>query len=160
MSTFYDIPVTSIDGSNDLLGPLRGKVTLAVNVASKCGLTPQNEGLEKLQRELQDDGFTVVGFPCNQFGAQEPGTEQQIAEFCSTKYDVSFPLSAKLEVNGAGRHALYRYLTSPETGVSGDITWNFEKFLIGRDGKVLRRYPPPTKPDDKALLQDIADALD
>jgi len=160
MSTFYDIPVTSIDGSNDLLGPLRGKVTLAVNVASKCGLTPQYEGLEKLQRELQDDGFTVVGFPCNQFGAQEPGTEQQIAEFCSTKYDVSFPLSAKLEVNGAGRHALYRYLTSPETGVSGDITWNFEKFLIGRDGKVLRRYPPPTKPDDKALLQDIADALD
>jgi glutathione peroxidase len=159
MSTFYDIPVTGIDGSKDLLGALRGKVTLAVNVASKCGLTPQYEGLEKLQRELQDEGFTVVGFPCNQFGSQEPGTEQQIAEFCSTTYDVSFPLSAKLEVNGAGRHPLYRYLTSPETGVSGDIAWNFEKFLIGRDGKVLRRYPPPTKPDDKALLQDIADAL-
>jgi glutathione peroxidase len=159
MSTFYDIPVTAIDGSKDLLGPLRGKVTLAVNVASKCGLTPQYAGLEKLQRELQDQGFTVVGFPCNQFGAQEPGTEQQIAEFCSTSYDVSFPLSAKLDVNGAGRHALYRYLTSPETGVSGDIGWNFEKFLIGRDGKVVRRYPPPTKPDDKALLQDIADAL-
>jgi glutathione peroxidase len=159
MSAFYDIPVTGIDGSKDLLGALRGKVTLAVNVASKCGLTPQYEGLEKLQRELQDEGFTVVGFPCNQFGSQEPGTEQQIAEFCSTTYDVSFPLSAKLEVNGAGRHPLYRYLTSPETGVSGDIGWNFEKFLIGRDGKVLRRYPPPTKPDDKALLQDIADAL-
>jgi glutathione peroxidase len=159
MSAFYDIPVTGIDGSKDLLGTLRGKVTLAVNVASKCGLTPQYEGLEKLQRELQDQGFTVVGFPCNQFGSQEPGTEQQIAEFCSTTYDVSFPLSAKLEVNGAGRHPLYRYLTSPETGVSGDIAWNFEKFLIGRDGKVLRRYPPPTKPDDKALLQDIADAL-
>jgi glutathione peroxidase len=159
MSTFYDIPVTAIDGSKDLLGPLRGKVTLAVNVASKCGLTPQYTGLEKLQRELQDQGFTVVGFPCNQFGAQEPGTEQQIAEFCSTNYDVSFPLSAKLDVNGAGRHALYRYLTSPETGVAGDIGWNFEKFLIGRDGKVVRRYPPPTKPDDKALLQDIADAL-
>ena len=159
MSTFYDIPVTAIDGSKDLLGPLRGKVTLAVNVASKCGLTPQYEGLEKLQRELQDQGFTVVGFPCNQFGAQEPGTEQQIAEFCSTNYDVSFPLSAKLDVNGAGRHSLYRYLTSPETGVAGDIGWNFEKFLIGRDGKVVRRYPPPTKPDDKALLQDIADAL-
>jgi glutathione peroxidase len=159
MSTFYDIPVTAIDGSKDLLGPLRGKVTLAVNVASKCGLTPQYAGLEKLQRELQDQGFTIVGFPCNQFGAQEPGTEQQIAEFCSTNYDVSFPLSAKLDVNGAGRHSLYRYLTSPETGVAGDIGWNFEKFLIGRDGKVVRRYPPPTKPDDKALLQDIADAL-
>jgi len=159
MSTFYDIPVTAIDGSKDLLGPLRGKVTLAVNVASKCGLTPQYAGLEKLQQELQDQGFSVVGFPCNQFGAQEPGTEQQIAQFCSTTYDVTFPLSAKLDVNGAGRHPLYRFLTAPDTGVSGDITWNFEKFLISREGKVLRRYPPPTKPDDKALLQDIADAL-
>jgi glutathione peroxidase len=159
MSTFYDIPVTSIEGSADLLGTLRGKVTLAVNVASKCGLTPQYAGLEQLQRDLHDQNFTVVGFPCNQFGGQEPGTEQQIAQFCSLNYDVSFPLSAKLEVNGPGRHPLYQYLTSPQTGVVGDIAWNFEKFLIGRDGKVLRRYPPTTKPDDKALLQDIADAL-
>jgi glutathione peroxidase len=156
MATFFDIPVKSIDGGSDLLGPLRGKVVLAVNVASKCGLTPQYEGLEALHRELHDQDFSVVGFPCNQFGAQEPGTEQQIAQFCSTTYDVTFPLSAKLDVNGANRHALYRFLIPPG---SGDIAWNFEKFLIGRDGEVLRRYPPPTTPQDKALLQDIADAL-
>jgi glutathione peroxidase len=159
MTAFFDIPVKSIDGASDLLGPLRGKVVLAVNVASRCGLTPQYAGLETLQRELSDENFSVVGFPCNQFGAQEPGTEQQIAQFCSTTYDVTFPLSAKLEVNGANRHALYRFLTSPDTGVAGDIAWNFEKFLIGRDGKVIRRYPPQTTPQDKALLQDIADAL-
>ena len=159
MSGFYDIEVKGIDGSADLLGPLRGKVALAVNVASQCGLTPQYEGLEQLQRELHEHGFTVIGFPCNQFGAQEPGTEQQIVQFCQTRYDVSFPLSAKLEVNGPQRHALYGFLTAPETGVTGDITWNFEKFLIGRDGKVLKRYPPPTKPRDNGLMQDIADAL-
>jgi len=156
---FYDIPVTSIDGSPDLLGKLRGKVVLAVNVASRCGLTPQYAGLEQLQRELRDENFSVVGFPCNQFGAQEPGTEEQIMEFCQTRYDVSFPLSAKLEVNGAGRHAVYQFLTSSQTGVEGDISWNFEKFLIGRDGKVLKRYPPPTKPQDSGVMQDIADAL-
>ena len=159
MTTFFDIPVQSITDTPDLLGPLRGKVVLAVNVASRCGLTPQYAGIEALYRELRDENFSVVGLPCNQFGAQEPGTEQQIAQFCSTTYDVTFPLSAKLDVNGASRHALYRFLTSPETGVAGDIAWNFEKFLIGRDGKVIRRYPPPTGPQDKALVQDIADAL-
>ena len=159
MTTFFEIPVQSLNGTPDLLGPLRGKVVLAVNVASRCGLTPQYAGLEALHRELRDDNFSLVGFPCNQFGAQEPGTEQQIAQFCSATYDVTFPLSGKLDVNGANRHALYRFLTSPETGVAGDITWNFEKFLIGRDGKVIKRYPPPTTPQDKALLQDIADAL-
>jgi glutathione peroxidase len=159
MSGFYDIPVKGIDGSPDLLGKLRGKVTLAVNVASRCGLTPQYEGLEQLQRELQDQDFTVVGFPCNQFGEQEPGTEQQIVQFCQTTYDVSFPMSAKLEVNGPGRHPLYQFLTSPGTGIAGDIGWNFEKFLIGRDGRVLKRYPPPTKPQDSGVMQDIADAL-
>ncbi|MEJ0037128.1 MAG: glutathione peroxidase [Gammaproteobacteria bacterium] len=159
MTTFFDIPVQSIDGTPDLLGPLRGKVVLAVNVASRCGLTPQYEGLEALYRELHDQNFAVVGFPCNQFGAQEPGTEQQIAQFCSTTYDVTFPLSGKLDVNGVNRHALYRFLTSADTGVAGDIEWNFEKFLIGRDGKVIKRYPPPTKPQDKGLMQDVADAL-
>ncbi|MGH8137973.1 MAG: glutathione peroxidase [Steroidobacteraceae bacterium] len=159
MSGFYDIPVPGIDGSADLLGRLRDKVTLAVNVASRCGLTPQYAGLEQLQRELQDQNFTVVGFPCNQFAGQEPGTEQQIIEFCRTSYDVSFPLSSKLEVNGPGRHPLYRFLTSPDTGIAGDISWNFEKFLIGRDGRVLKRYPPPIKPQDNGILQDIADAL-
>ena len=159
MSSFYDIPVRSIDGEADLLGPLRGKVVLAVNVASKCGLTPQYAGLEQLQRELRDQNFTVVGFPCNQFGAQEPGSEAQIVAFCQTNYDVSFPMSAKLDVNGARAHPLYQFLTSPDTGIAGDIEWNFEKFLIGRDGRVLKRYPPPTKPQDNGLLQDIADAL-
>jgi glutathione peroxidase len=159
MASFYDIPVRSIDGKPDLLGPLRGKVVLAVNVASKCGLTPQYAGLEQLQRELADQNFTVIGFPCNQFGAQEPGTEAQIVQFCQTNYGVSFPMSAKLDVNGAQRHPLYTFLTSPDTGVAGDITWNFEKFLIGRDGRVLKRYPPPTKPQDNGLMQDIADAL-
>lgn len=159
MAGFYDIPVRAIDGAADLLGGLRGKVVLAVNVASRCGLTPQYAALEQLYRDLQEQNFAVVGFPCNQFGAQEPGSETEIAQFCSTKYDVTFPLSAKLEVNGSHRHPLYAFLTSATQGVAGDIAWNFEKFLIGRDGRVLRRYPPPTKPDDPALLQDITDAL-
>lgn len=156
MTTFFDIPVQSIGGTPDLLGSLRGKVVLAVNVASRCGLTPQYADLEALHRELHDENFSVVGFPCNQFGAQEPGTEQQIAQFCSTTYDVTFPLSSKLDVNGANRHPLYRFMTS---AAAGDIQWNFEKFLIGRDGKVLKRYPPQTSPRDKGLMQDIADAL-
>jgi glutathione peroxidase len=159
MSGFFDIAVARLDGTPDLLGALRGKVTLAVNVASRCGLTPQYEGLEQLQRELAAENFTVIGFPCNQFGAQEPGSEAQIASFCRTTYGVSFPMSAKLEVNGAQRHPVYRFLTSPETGIAGDISWNFEKFLIGRDGRVLHRYPPETRPEDKGLLQDIAEAL-
>jgi glutathione peroxidase len=159
MSSFYDIAVQNIDGSGDLLGKLRGKVALAVNVASRCGLTPQYDGLEKLQQDLKDRNFTVIGFPCNQFGAQEPGTEKQIVDFCQTTFDVTFPMSSKLEVNGASRHPLYNFLTSPDSGVAGDITWNFEKFLIGRDGTVLKRYPPQTKPQDSGILQDIADAL-
>jgi glutathione peroxidase len=159
MSGFYDIAVKRIDGAGDLLGELRGKVTLAVNVASRCGLTPQYTGLEQLHRELAAEGFSVVGFPCNQFGGQEPGSEAQIAAFCKASYDVSFPLSAKLDVNGASRHPLYSFLTSPDTGFAGDISWNFEKFLIGRDGRVLHRYPPDTKPQDRGLMQDIAEAL-
>jgi len=159
MSGFYDIAVKRIDGGKDLLGALRGKVTLAVNVASRCGLTPQYAGLEELQRELGPEGFSVVGFPCNQFAAQEPGSEPEIAAFCKATYDVSFPLSAKLDVNGAQRHPLYVFLTAPDTGIAGDISWNFEKFLIGRDGRVLKRYPPETKPQDRGLMQDIADAL-
>jgi glutathione peroxidase len=159
MSNFYDIAVRGIDGAPDLLGGLRGRVTLAVNVASRCGLTPQYTALEQLQRELVAQKFTVVGFPCNQFGAQEPGSEADIAAFCSSTYGVSFPLSAKLEVNGAQRHPVYRFLTAPDTGIAGDISWNFEKFLIGRDGRVLKRYPPQTKPQDNGVLGDIAAAL-
>jgi glutathione peroxidase len=160
MSDFYDFDVKGIDGSKDLLGRLRGKVTLAVNVASKCGLTPQYTGLETLQQDLAGENFTVVGFPCNQFGAQEPGTEKDIQTFCSTTYGVTFPMSGKLDVNGAGRHPLYAWLTSAENGFPGDIEWNFEKFLIDRDGKVLKRYPPTTKPEDRGLMQDIAEALE
>jgi glutathione peroxidase len=159
MSGFYDIAVPRIDGTPNLLGALRGKVTLAVNVASRCGLTPQYHGLEQLQRELQAENFTVVGFPCNQFGAQEPGSEAEIATFCRSSYEVTFPLSVKLDVNGAERHPVYRFLTSAASGIPGDINWNFEKFLIGRDGRVLKRYPPETKPEDRGLMQDIADAL-
>jgi glutathione peroxidase len=159
MSGFYDIAVRRIDGTPDLLGALRGKVALAVNVASRCGLTPQYAGLEQLHRELGAERFTVVGFPCNQFGAQEPGSEAEIVAFCQTSYDVTFPLSAKLDVNGAHRHPVYDFLTSPGTGIAGDISWNFEKFLISRDGRVLKRYPPETQPEDRGLMQDIAEAL-
>jgi glutathione peroxidase len=156
LSTLQDFQVERIDGSGNLVPDLKGKVVLAVNVASKCGLTPQYKALEKLFEELQGDGFVVVGFPCNQFGGQEPGTEKEIVQFCQTNYDVTFPLARKLEVNGPGRHPIYQWLTKE---FSGDIEWNFEKFLIGRDGKVVRRYPPATKPDDKGLLQDIAALL-
>jgi glutathione peroxidase len=159
MSGFYDIAVARIDGGSDLLGALRGNVALAVNVASRCGLTPQYAGLEQLQRELGAEGFTVIGFPCNQFGAQEPGSEAEIAAFCRTSYEVSFPMSAKLEVNGANRHPVYAFLTSLDSGIAGDISWNFEKFLIARDGRVLKRYPPETRPQDRGLMQDIAEAL-
>ncbi|MBV8341752.1 MAG: glutathione peroxidase [Gammaproteobacteria bacterium] len=159
MSGFYDIAVMRIDGTADLLGALCGKVTLAVNVASECGLTPQYQGLEELQRELAPEGFSVVGFPCNQFGGQEPGSEAQILAFCRSRYEVTFPLSVKLEVNGPQRHPVYRFLTSAASGVPGDISWNFEKFLIGREGRVLQRYPPETKPRDNGLMQDIAEAL-
>jgi glutathione peroxidase len=159
MADFYGFKVGGIDGSGDLLGPLRGKVTLAVNVASRCGLTPQYTGLERLQRELEPENFTIVGFPCNQFGAQEPGTEQEIQAFCATNYQISFPMSAKLDVNGAGRHPLYAWLTDASNGQPGEIQWNFEKFLIGRDGRLLKRYPPTVKPEDNGLMQDIADAL-
>jgi glutathione peroxidase len=159
VSGFYDVKVQSIDGSPDLLDALRGKVTLAVNVASRCGYTPQYAGLERLHRELAGEGFTVVGFPCNQFGAQEPGSERDIVSFCQTHYDVTFPMSAKLDVNGPQRNPLFAWLTAQDAGLAGDIEWNFEKFLIGRDGRVLKRYPSATTPEDRGLMQDIADAL-
>jgi glutathione peroxidase len=159
MENFYDFPVQGLDGGQDILGPLRGQVTLAVNVASKCGYTPQYAGLEELYRELKDQNFTVVGFPCNQFGAQEPGTAAEIQSFCSLTYGVTFPMSAKIDVNGAHRHALYAWLTSKENGFPGNIGWNFEKFLIDRDGKVISRYPSGTKPTDPTFLQDVADLL-
>ena len=159
MKTFFDFELDRLDGGKDLLGGLKGKVVLAVNVASKCGLTPQYAGLEELHEELAEENFSVVGFPCNQFGGQEPGSAKEIQLFCTANYGVTFPMSAKLEVNGAGRHPLYAWLTDPANGHPGDIQWNFEKFLIGRDGKLLKRYAPTTKPRDKDLIQDIANAL-
>jgi glutathione peroxidase len=159
MTDFFSFAVRGIDGVPDLLAPLRGSVALAVNVASECGYTPQYVGLERLYRELKGQRFTVIGFPCNQFGAQEPGAESDIIRFCTTRYDVTFPLSAKLEVNGPDRHPLYAWLTSQNNGYPGDVQWNFEKFLIARDGSILARYPSGTKPEDNGLLQDIADAL-
>ena len=156
---FYDFAVQGLDGRQDILAALRGKVTLAVNVASKCGYTPQYAGLEELYQELKEQNFTVVGFPCNQFGAQEPGTAAEIQSFCSLTYGVTFPLSAKIDVNGAHRHALYAWLTAKENGFAGDIAWNFEKFLIDRDGRVMCRYPSGTKPTDATFLQDLAEVL-
>ncbi len=156
MTTLQSFKADRIGGGANLIPDLAGKVVLAVNVASKCGLTPQYAGLDKLYAELKNEGLVVVGFPCNQFGGQEPGTEQEIVTFCQTSFDVKFPLTGKIEVNGPGRHPIYQWLTGE---FAGDIEWNFEKFLIGRDGKVKKRYPPATKPDDKGLLQDIADLL-
>ncbi len=159
IDSFYDFPVAGLDGRANILDALRGKVTLAVNVASQCGYTPQYAGLEDLYRELKSQGFMVIGFPCNQFGAQEPGSAAEIQSFCSVNFGVSFPLSEKIEVNGARRHPLYAWLTAPENGFPGDIGWNFEKFLIARDGRVNARYPAGTKPTDPGLLQDLANLL-
>ena len=159
MNNFYDFAVRGLDGRLDILGPLRGKVTLAVNVASKCGYTPQYAGLEELYQELKDKNLVVVGFPCNQFGAQEPGTAAEIQSFCSLTYGVSFPFTEKIDVNGAHRDPLYGWLTAKENGFPGDIGWNFEKFLIDRSGRVVSRYPSGMKPTDPTFLQDIADAL-
>jgi len=157
MSNFHDFEIKTIDGQVKSLKDYKGKAVLVVNVASKCGLTPQYAGLEKLQREFKERGFTVLGLPCNQFGQQEPGTETQIKEFCSLNYEVSFPLTSKIEVNGAARHPLYKWLIA-ETG-GADIQWNFEKFLIGRDGRIVKRYSPKTAPEDQHLRVDVQAAL-
>ncbi len=160
MSDFFSFKLASIHGTPDVLGALKGRVILAVNVASECGLTPQYAGLQELQNDLVDERFTVVGFPCNQFGAQEPGTEKEIAAFCTERFGVTFPMSKKIEVNGPSRDALYAWLTDAAQGHAGDIEWNFEKFLISHDGRVLKRYPPTVKPQDYGVLQDIAEALE
>jgi glutathione peroxidase len=160
MNGFYDFSVPGLDGSANILGPLRGKVALAVNVASKCGYTPQYAGLEELYKELKAKNFTVVGFPCNQFGAQEPGSAAEIQTFCSVNFGVTFPLSAKIEVNGRRRDPLYTWLTAAENGFPGDIGWNFEKFLIDCGGRVVGRYPAATKPTDPTLLQDLANVME
>jgi glutathione peroxidase len=158
----YDSDLSALDGSPDVLSAARDKVTLLVNVASKCGLTPQYEQLEQLQGRFAEQGFTVLGVPCNQFLEQEPGSADEIATFCSTTYGVTFPLSEKIEVNGDGRHPLYATLSEVadvDDGHTGDIRWNFEKFLIGRDGEVVARFAPTVVPDDPKVLEAIESAL-
>ena len=157
--TLSDFTVTSITGEPMPLASLAGGVTLIVNVASQCGLTPQYAGLEELNRSYRAQGLTVLGCPCNQFGAQEPGTEATIVQFCSTKYDVTFPLTSKLDVNGDGTHPLWQWMKSEKPGLLGttSIKWNFTKFLIGRDGQVIKRFDPTTVPSD--MIPDIERAL-
>jgi glutathione peroxidase len=155
--TVHDIRLSTLAGQPASLGDLSGRTLLVVNVASKCGLTPQYEGLERLHERYGDRGFSVVGFPCNQFGGQEPGTAGEIQEFCSATYGVSFPLFEKIEVNGPGRHPVYEELTAvPDAdGEAGDIQWNFEKFLVGPDGAVIARFRPRTDPEDPDLIAAI-----
>jgi glutathione peroxidase len=156
MSSIQDFSIAPLSGENDVILGLDGKLVLLVNVASQCGLTPQYAGLQKLYEELQDEGLVVVGLPCNQFGAQEPGNAHDIATFCETSYGVTFPITEKIDVNGEDRHPIYEWLAS---FFPGDIEWNFEKFLIDRDGQVIKRYPPQTTPEDPELLQDINESL-
>jgi glutathione peroxidase len=162
MSKLMDAPVTTLHGEVTTLGALSaGKATLVVNVASKCGLTPQYAGLEKLQSELAPRGFTVLGFPCNQFAGQEPGTAEDIAQFCSATYGVTFPMSDKVDVNGDGRDPIYAELTAtPDAdGEAGDIQWNFEKFLLSPAGTVVARFRPRTEPDAPEILAAIEAVL-
>jgi glutathione peroxidase len=157
--SFFSLSAKNIQGQDFSMKQLEGKVVLVVNVASGCGLTPQYEGLESLYRRYKDQGLVILGFPCNQFGAQEPGTEDQIVQFCSTNYQVSFPMMKKIDVNGDGTHPVYVYLKSEAPGLLGSemIKWNFTKFLVGRDGKVLERFAPTTVPED--LVKPIEKAL-
>jgi len=155
----YDIPLKDIDGKDTSLKPYQGKVLLIVNVASKCGFTPQYAALEALYQKYQDRGLVVLGFPCNQFGAQEPGTDAQIKEFCSSKYNVTFPMFDKLEVNGPGRHPLYLALAGAGSPYPGNIHWNFTKFLVSRDGKIINRFDSKVTPDSPQVTQAVEAAL-
>ena len=158
-SKLYSIPLKDIDGKEATLAPYQGKVLLIVNVASHCGFTPQYEGLEALWRKYKDKGLMVLGFPSNDFGGQEPGTPEQIKQFCTLKYNVTFPLFAKLRVLGADKHPLYAALTGPTSPVPGDVKWNFGKFLISRDGRILTRFPSEVEPDSADLTAAVEKAL-
>ena len=159
MSAFHELILPGLAGQELPLAPLKNQVTLVVNVASECGLTPQYSGLQALHECYRDRGFGVLGIPCNQFAAQEPGNEAEILRFCEQQYGITFPMSSKLEVNGPRRHPLYRLLAGEGADFPGDISWNFEKFLVGQDGRVLARFSPRTAPDDPALIQAIESAL-
>ncbi|KFL37770.1 glutathione peroxidase [Arenimonas donghaensis] len=159
MTTAFDFSAQAIDGSPQSLEAYRGKVLLVVNTASKCGFTPQYQGLEELWRDYKDRGLVVLGFPCDQFGHQEPGDAEEIRNFCSLTYDVSFPMFEKVEVNGGAAHPLWKWLKSEKAGLLGleGIKWNFTKFLVGRDGQVLKRYAPTDKPE--SMRKDVEKAL-
>ena len=159
--TVHDFHLQTLSGDSATLGDFAGSTILVVNVASKCGLTPQYAGLQRLYDRFADQGLVVAGFPCNQFGAQEPGTPEDIGEFCSVNYGVTFPMFAKIDVNGEGRHPLYAELTevTDAEGNAGDIQWNFEKFLIGPDGKVLARFRPLTDPEAPEVVSAIEASL-
>ncbi len=152
MASVYDFSAQTIDGKTRTLADFKGKVLLVVNTASQCGFTPQYAGLEALHKKYAKRGFAVLGFPSNQFGQQEPGPESEIAEFCERNFGVTFPMFSKVDVNGANAHPLYKYLTSAKKGLLGSeaIKWNFTKFLVGKDGAVIERYAPTTKPEDVA----------
>lgn len=157
--SIYDLSAKTIDGTDKPLSEYEGKVMLVVNTASKCGFTPQYEGLEALYRQYKDQGLVVLGFPCDQFGHQEPGDEAEIKNFCSLTYDVSFPMFAKVDVNGDNAHPVYKYLKSEKSGLLGTegIKWNFTKFLVNKDGKVVKRYAPTDKP--ASLAKDVEKLL-
>lgn len=158
MTNIYQFEAELLDGKNKSFADYQGKVLLIVNTASKCGFTPQFAGLEKLYEKYKDQGFEVLGFPCNQFGGQDPGSNEQIGAFCQKNYGVNFPMFAKVDVKGPEAHILFRYLTNNSKGILGNgIKWNFTKFLIAKDGKVLNRFAPTTKPED--LENEIEAAL-
>ena len=157
--SLYDIPLKDINGKSTSLKNYKGKVLLVVNVASQCGLTPQYKALESTYKKYQSQGLAILGFPCNDFGEQEPGTNEEIKTFCSAKYNVSFPLFDKLHVKGAEQHPLYTALTGQGSPFPGDVKWNFGKFLISRDGKIIKRFEPPVKPDATEVTEAIEAAL-
>jgi len=158
-ASIHDIAVKDINGKDTSFKAYKGKVVLIVNVASQCGLTPQYKGLETIHEKYKEKGFAVLGFPCNQFGGHEPGTNEEIKQFCSTKYKVTFPLFDKIDVNGPKRHPLYIQLAGKDSPFPGDIKWNFGKFLIGRDGAIIKRFEPRTAPDAPEVIGSIEAAL-
>jgi glutathione peroxidase len=158
-ASIYDIPVKDIDGTVTNLSGYQGRVLLIVNVASKCGYTPQYKALEATYKKYSDQGLVILGFPCNQFGGQEPGSDEVIKEFCTSKYFITFPLFDKIEVNGANRHPLYNLLVGENSPFPGDIKWNFTKFVIGKDGKILNRFDSKVTPDSPEVTAAIEAAL-
>ena len=161
-SSLYDYPLKTIAGESTTLAEHKGKVILMVNVASRCGFTRQYKGLEELYRQYKDKGLVICGFPCNQFGRQEPGTDSDIKEFCTAKYKVTFPMFSKVDVNGEDAAPIYKYLTSKDAKPAGkgNVSWNFEKFLIDREGNLVNRFAPRTRPEDSELVNQIKTQLD